>query len=165
MKNLRVSESNIKCIPKTEEKTSLPSQDKFYSKLSNEGISDADYGRACNVWNTFNMRTMRDYHDLYLETDVLPLADIMENFRNVCKTNYGLDAWDAALKMTGVSLDLLSDPNMYLMVENGIRGGISTITKRYGNANNKYMDNYNPEEEKRVSTLYRRKQPIRVGNE
>ena len=85
------------------------------------------------------------------------LADVMENYRNVCIDHYGLDplwyytapglAWDAALKISKVELDLLTDPNMYLMIENGIRGGISTITKRYAKANNKYMKEYNPEEE------------------
>ena len=100
------------------------------------------------------MKTMRDYHNLYLKTDVLLLADVMENFRKICRTNYGLDplwyytapglAWDACLKITGVELDLISDPDMYLLIEKGIRGGISTITKRYAVANNKYMSNYDP---------------------
>jgi hypothetical protein len=71
--------------------TSLPPKSKFFSSLTNENIGDADYKRAQNVWNAFNMKTMRDYHDLYLKTDVLLLADVMENFRNVCRTNYGLD--------------------------------------------------------------------------
>ncbi|CAB4020396.1 Hypothetical predicted protein, partial [Paramuricea clavata] len=70
---------------------SLPPKSKFFSKLNNEDISDMDYKRAQNVWNTFNMQTMRDYRDLYLKTDVLLLADMMENFRGVCKANYGLD--------------------------------------------------------------------------
>jgi hypothetical protein len=92
---------------------------------------------------------MRDYHHLYLKTDVLLLAEVMENFRKVCKTNYGLDpmwyytapglAWDAALMLTEVELELISDPDMYLFTENGIRGGISTITKRHAKANNKYI--------------------------
>ncbi|CAB4015716.1 Hypothetical predicted protein [Paramuricea clavata] len=79
----------------------------------------------------------------------LLLADVVENFRKVCKTNYGLDpmwyytapglAWGAALKLTGVELDLLSDQDNYLFIEKGIRGGISTITKRYAKADNKYI--------------------------
>ena len=132
------------------EETSLPLKEKFFSKLNNENISDTDYERAQNVWNTFNMETMRNYHDLYLITDVLLLADVMENFRKVCKTNYGLDpmwyytapglAWDAALKLTGVELELISDPDMYLFVGKDIRGGISTVTKRYAEADNKYTE-------------------------
>jgi hypothetical protein len=137
--------------------TALPPKKKFFSKLNDEGISNADYGRAQSVWKTFNMQTMRDYHDLYLKTDVLLLADVMENFREVCKANYGLDpawyytspglSWDAALKLTGVELELISDPDMYLFTENDIRGGISTITKRHAKANNKYMAKYNPKKE------------------
>jgi hypothetical protein len=143
------------------EKTSLPPKSKFFSSLTNEDISDTDYSTAQNAWNTFGMKTMRDYHDLYLKTDVLLLADVMENFRKVCRANYGLDplwyytapglAWDACLKLTGVELELISDPNMYLLIERGIRGGIrggiSTITKRHAIANNKYMTNYDPKKE------------------
>ena len=95
---------------------------------------------------------MRDYHNLYLKTDVLLLADVMTEFRKTCKKAYGLEAlhyytspglaWDAMLKYTEIELDLISDPDMYLMVENGIRGGISTITKRYAKANNKHTKGY-----------------------
>ena len=77
------------------------------------------------------------------------MADVFENFRNICIKNYKLDpahyytapglAWDAALKITDVKLELLSDPDMLLMVEKGIRGGVSMISTRYGKANNKYM--------------------------
>jgi hypothetical protein len=129
-------------------KASLKPKSKFFSKLNNEDISDSDNKRAQNVWNVFSMKTMRDCHDLYLKTDVLLLADVMENFRKVSKTNYGLDplwyytapglAWDSALKLTEVELELISDPDMYLFIEKGIRGGISTITKRHARANNKY---------------------------
>ena len=138
----------------TEEKfndTKLPPREVFYSKLSGKGISEKNYKHACNVWNTFKMKTFKDYHKLYNETDVLLLADVFENFRNICLKIYGLDpvyyytapglAWDACLKMTNINLELLSDPNMLLMFEKGIRGGISIISNRYGEANNKYMGN------------------------
>ena len=135
--------------------TSLPPKDMFYSSLTGEGINDEEYDRAQNVWKTFDMKTMRDYHDLYLKTDVMLLADIMQSFRKVCMTNYKLDplwyytspglAWDACLKLTGIRLDLISDPDMYLFIEKGIRGGISTIMKRHSVANNKYMTKYSPE--------------------
>ena len=101
------------------------------------------------VWRSFDCKTMRDYHDLYLKSDVLLLTDVFETFRDVCSTNYGLDlawyytapglSWDAALKKTGVELELLTDPDMLLMFEQGIRGGVSSIMTRYGKANNKYM--------------------------
>ena len=129
--------------------TKLPPKKAFYSRLTEEGISNEDYNHALNVWKTFGMKTLQDYHDLYNDTDVLLLADVFENFRNICLDNYKLDpahyftapglAWDACLKTTGVELELLSDVDMLLMVERGIRGGISTITTRYGKANNKYM--------------------------
>ena len=138
----------------TEEKfndTKLPPREAFYSKLSGRGISEKDYKHAWNVWNTFKMKTFKDYHELYNETDVLLLADVFENFRKLCLKIYGLDpvyyytapglAWDACLKMTNINLELLSDPNMLLMFEKGIRGGISIISNRYGEANNKYMGN------------------------
>ena len=131
--------------------TKLPPREVFYSKLSGRGISEKDYKHAWNVWNTFKMKTFKDYHKLYNETDVLLLADVFENFRNLCLKIYGLDpvyyytapglAWDACLKMTNINLELLSDPNMLLMFEKGIRGGISIISNRYGEANNKYMGN------------------------
>ena len=128
----------------------LPPKEAFYSKLSGEGISDDDYKHAHAVWDEFGMKTFKDYHDLYNKSDVLLLADVFENFRDVCMKNYQLDpawyytapglAWDAALKKTGVELELLSDPDMLLMFEKGIRGGISMISNRHGKANNSYMD-------------------------
>ena len=138
----------------TEEKfndTKLPPREVFYSKLTGKGITEKNYKHAWNVWNTFKMKTFKDYHKFYNETDVLLLADVFENFRNLCLKIYGLDpvyyytapglAWDACLKMTNINLELLSDPNMLLMFEKGIRGGISIISNRYGEANNKYMGN------------------------
>ena len=120
-------------------------------------ITDKDFEHALNVWKHFKMTTFREYHDLYLKTDVLLLADVFENFRDVCMKNYELDpawyyttpglAWDACLKKTGVQLELLSDPDMLLMIEQGIRGGVSMILKRYAKANNKYMgEKFNPNE-------------------
>ena len=129
--------------------TKLPPRKAFYSKLTERGITEKDYKHAWNVWNTFKMKTFKDYHELYNETVVLLLADVFENFRDLCLKIYGLDpvyyftapglAWDACLKMTNIDLELLSDPNMLLMFEKGIRGGISMISNRYGEANNKYM--------------------------
>ena len=137
--------------------TQLPPKEEFYSKLNDEHISDDDYQHAINVWNTFKCKTLRDYHDLYLKSDVLLLADVFENFRKTCLKHYNLDpahyytspglAWDACLKETGQELELLHDYDQLMMFEKGIRGGISHISKRYAEANNKYMKDYNPDEE------------------
>ncbi len=134
--------------------TQLPPKEAFYSQLTNSHITDEDYEHAQKVWSTFNCKTMRDYHDLYLKTDVLLLADVMTEFRKTCKKAYGLEAfhyytspglaWDAMLKHTGIELDLLSDTDMYLMVERGIRGGVSSIMKRHSKANHKNLDDYDP---------------------
>ena len=102
----------------------LPKREDFYSLLNDENISNDDYSHARNVWNTFGIRDMREYHDLYLKSDILPLADVFENFRKTCLSNYGLDppryvtskglAWDAMLKMTKINLDLITDIDMQL---------------------------------------------------
>ena len=129
--------------------TQLPPREAFYSRLNDEGISDEDYLHAQKVWETFEMKTLKKYHNLYNQVDVLLLADVFENFRDICIKNYKLDpahyytapglAWDAALKITEVELELLSDIDMLLMVEKGIRGGVSIISNHYGKANNEYM--------------------------
>lgn len=106
------------------------------------------------MWNSFGLRTLGQYQDLYVTSDVLLLADIFENFRRLSHQFYQLDpahcytapglAWQAALKMTGVNLELLTDPDMHLFVERGIRGGIAMISHRHAAANNRYMSTYDP---------------------
>ena len=139
------------------EETKLPPKEAFYSNLKNEGITEEDYAHAKKVWDVFEIKRLQDYHNLYNETDVLLLADVFENFRNHCLKVYELDpahyytapglSWDAALKKTEVKLELLTDINMLLMVEKGIRGGVSMISARYSKANNKYMGyKFNPSE-------------------
>ncbi|XP_065665727.1 uncharacterized protein LOC136087148 [Hydra vulgaris] len=130
----------------------LPPKESFFSKLNDEGINDDAYALAQTVWKEYKCRSFRDYHDLYNVSDVLLLADVFENFRDVCMKNYRLDpawyytspglAWEAPLRKTKVKLELLNDYDMILMIKNGIRGGISTISNRLGKSNNKYMDNY-----------------------
>ena len=136
--------------------TQLPKKEKFYSSLSGKGITDEEYAHAQKVWETFGCQTMGKYHDVYLTTDVLLLADVFENFRKVCQEKYGLDpahyysapglSWDALLKKTGVELELLTDLDMHLFIERGMRGGISMVGKRYAKANNPLVEGYNPAE-------------------
>ena len=108
--------------------TKLPPKEAFYSRLSGKGITKGDYKHALNVWNVFKMKTFKEYHELYNETDVLLLADVFENFRDNNLRIYGLDpahyftapglSWDACLKITGVELELLTDVDRLLMWEN-----------------------------------------------
>ena len=143
----------VNCIERLGE-SSLPPIECFYSKLNDTNISKDDSAHAQLVWDTFEMKTMKDYHDLYLMTDVLLLSCVFEEFRNICLHHYNLDpawyyttpglAWDACLKMTKVELELLHDQDMLLMIEKGTFGGVSMISTRYGKANNKYMEEYNP---------------------
>jgi hypothetical protein len=131
------------------DKTSLPPKGAFYSKLNNTHISDTEYEYAKSVWEKAGCKTMHDYHDIYLKTDVLLLADIFQNFWQVAIEKYGLDplwyyltpglAWDALFFMTGQRLKLITDQNMYMMVEQRLRGGISMVSKRYACANNPGM--------------------------
>ena len=138
-------------------KSELPSKDKFFSSLKDEEISENEYSRAKHIWNTFNIKNLGEYHDLYLKTDVLSLCDVFEKFVNTCLNYYVLDpchyfsspgsSWDAMLKMTKIELELINDIDMHLFIEKGMRGGISYIAKRYSKANNKYTKDYDNSEE------------------
>ena len=142
--------------------TKPPPQKAFYSKLTGKGIDDCNYNHVLNVWKTWKMESLKQYHEVYNKTDVLLLADVFEKFRDICLINYGLDpvyyysapglAWDAMLKMTGVNLELLSNVDMLLMIEKGIRGGVSMVSNRYGKANNKYMKDFNKKEPSKFLT-------------
>ena len=122
-----------------------------------ENIDDIDYRHGNNVFKRFKLKNLGEYHDLYVQSDTLLLADVFENFRNKCLEVYELDpapflslpglAWQACLKKTNIKLELLTDYNMLLMVEEGIRGGICHSIHRRAKANNKYMNNYNESKE------------------
>ena len=136
---------------------SLPSKESFYSNINMENIDDIDYRHGNNIFKRFKLKNLGEYHDLYVQSDTLLLADVFENFRNKCLEVYELDpapflslpglAWQACLKKTNVKLELLTDYDMLLMVEEGIRGRISHSIHRYAKVNNKYMKNYNKNEE------------------
>ena len=129
--------------------TSLPKIEDFYSKLTEEGIKQSEYDRANKIWEHFKIQNLGQYHDLYLQTDVLLLTDVFENFRKTCLVDYGLDpahyitlpnfSWDAMLLKTGIELELIHDEDIYKMVENGLRGGMCQVSMRKAEANNPYM--------------------------
>ena len=137
--------------------TSLPSKEAFYSNLNIENTDDIDYRHGNNLFKRFKLKNLGEYHDLYVQSDTLLLADVFENFRKTCLKVYELDpthflsapglAWQACLKKTSVKLELLTDYDMLLMVEERIRGGICHAIHRYAKASNKYMNNYNKNEE------------------
>ena len=139
------------------DETAIPPKKAFYSELNLEDITDKDYAHVQKVWKVFEIRDRGEYHDLYVKCDTLLLADVFENFRNKCIDIYGVDpayfvsapglVWQDCLKKTEVKLELLTEYNMILMVEKGIRGGICQAVHRYAKANNKYMKNYDKNNE------------------
>ena len=139
--------------------TSLPKKDDFYSKLNDENITDEEYAHVQRVWEAFSCKNLGYYHDLYVKTDVALLADVFEDFRKLCLAQYGLDSahyytspglsWDALLKKTDVELEFLTDLDMHLFIERGMRGGISMVSKRYAKANNPLVKRYDPSKPKK----------------
>ena len=140
----------------------LPPKECFYSSIKdgkrdndNGHISNEQYLHLQNVWNTFNFNTFRDFHNHYLKKDVLLLADVFEKFISTSLKNYNLDpchyfsapglSWDAMLKMTKVKLEKISDADIHLFIEKGMRGGISYSAKRYSKANNENCPDYDKE--------------------
>ena len=144
--------------------TQLPPQSAFYNRLTDTPLSDKDYRFAQQVWTSFGCQTLRDYHNLYLKSDVFLTTDIFEKFRDDSQALYGLEpvhyyslpglTWDAALKHSKVKLELITDIDMYLMVEKGIRGGISMISHRYAKANDPRMGDEYDASKPATSLLY-----------
>ena len=140
---------------------SLHDKEAFYSNLNMEDITDVDHRHAKRVFNEvafkiLNNKNLGNYYDLYVQSDTLLLADVFENVRNMSIEVYQLDlahfssapglAWQAFLKKTAVKIEMLTNPDMLLIVEKGIRGRMSHATHRGAKANNKYMKNYNKDE-------------------
>ena len=119
--------------------------------LNWQKISDKEYDHE--IWN----ENKKDYDESYLKCEVLLLVDVFEKFRNNSLKNYGLCpshylsapvlSWDPMLKMPKIKLELISDPHIYIFLENGTRGGISYICNRYSKANNKYLKYCDPKQE------------------
>ena len=121
----------------------------YYSKLNDEDISDGDIEHVKKVCDIFKITNLKDYHDLYVKTDVSLLADVFENYRDTSLKKDKLDpgyylsapglSWHSCMKKTRVILELLTDENMLLLIEKGTRGGMCNVVQRYAKANNKYM--------------------------
>ena len=139
------------------DENTLPAKEDFYSNLNLEGISYEDYEHSQKVWNVFRIKNRGEYRDLYVQSDTLLLADVFENFRNKCIDIYGLDpvyfvsapglAWQACLEKAEVKSGLLTDYDMMLVIEKGIRGGLCQAIHMYAKANNNCMKNYDKDNE------------------
>ena len=136
---------------------SLPDKESFYSKLNKEDITGEDYAHAQKVLDALNIKNLGEYHDLYFQSDTALLADVFENFRDKCVEIYEFNpahflpapglAWQAYLKKTGMKLELLTDNDMLLIFEEGIRGGMCQTRYKYAKPNNKYMNNHDKNNE------------------
>ena len=136
----------------TFDETSLPDKEAFYSELKSEDITDENYEHAQKVREVFGIKNLGEYHDLHVQSDTLLIAHVFEGFRDKCVEIYELGsahflsatglAWQSCLKKTKVKLELLTDIDMLLMVEEGIRGRICQAIHRHAKVNNKYTKNY-----------------------
>lgn len=137
--------------------TYLPTKKDFFNELTHQHFSDEEFHHAQQVGTDFSCKTIGEYSDMYLNTDILLLAEVFECFRSLCLNSYQLDAanyitapslgWDALLKISGVNLELLTDINMLLFVERGFRSELSNCVHLHAKANNKFMENFVPEDE------------------
>eukprot|EP00873_Tetraselmis_striata_P036331 jgi/Tetstr1/456595/TSEL_004129.t1 len=125
----------------------------FRNDITGEECSDAEYRHAEWVWRRFGCTTFRDYYDLYLEADVLLLADVFESFRDTCMRQYNLDpcnyvtlpgmCWDGAMRTAKGAPELITDDiSKYLHFDRAIRGGVSMVTRRHAKANNPMCPDY-----------------------
>ena len=130
----------------------LPDKSDFYCSFNMEEVPEIGYKHAKKVFDKFDIKNLGEYHDLYVQSDTLLLADVFNNFRDLCLKTYRLDpayllslpglALHACLKKSGIKLDLITDIDMLLMIEKGKRGGICHSMYRDAKANNKYMKDY-----------------------
>ena len=131
----------------------------WFSTLKQEDIEEEEYKHAQNVWKKYNCKTLKDYHNLYLKTDVLILADAFEKFRDFFLKHHQIDpcycfsapglTWECGFKYTGIKLELFTDYDKFLMFEKGIRGGYSGVLgPRYVKANNKYLKDFEKNKKK-----------------
>ena len=134
-------------------KKHLPKKEEFFNDLTCQHITKDEYDFAQKVWDRFSCKTFQDYMEIYLLADCLLLCNVFENFRSNCLQQYNIDpcyyfsaphfTFDAFLRHSSLTLELLSDINQYLFIIKGIRGGMSMVSKRHAVTNNKYVEGYN----------------------
>ena len=115
------------CGPEKFLETQLSSIKDFHDTINDEDLSEEDYEHAKQIWDHFGIKTLQSYHDHYLLSDVLLLTDVFENFRDSIYDELGLDplhlitlpslACSSAMKYTGVELNLITDPDVYWIIE------------------------------------------------
>ena len=142
------------------EETTLPPKEKFYNDLSKKHISQEDYSFIYELWNTFQLKNLGELHDLYMETDVLLLSDVFQEFRNFSLLKYRLDpahfntapglSWSAALLYTMERLEIPTDPDMHLFFDKGLSGGVSQVANPWARANHEGIEKHFDREEMRA---------------
>ena len=128
-----------------------------------ENFSHEQYFHVKNVWNTFNFNKFEDFYNHYQKKDVLLLSDVFEKVISTSLKYHNLDpchyfsapglSWDAMLKATKIELEKIRNPDKYIFIEKGMKGGISYINKRYSKANNEYCTDYNSKKPKKYITF------------
>ena len=134
-------------------KKHLLKKEEFFNDLTCQHITKDEYDFVQKVWDKFSCKTFQDYMEIYLLADCLLLCDVFENFRSNCLQQYNIDpcyyfsaphfTFDAFLRHSSLTLELLSDIHQYLFIIKGIRGGMSMVSKRHAVTNNKYVEGYN----------------------
>ncbi|GFV45977.1 uncharacterized protein TNCV_3762921 [Trichonephila clavipes] len=171
--------------PEIFNETCLPPKAAFFNNLSSTPVKDEDYDYALLMFRCFeclNVEKFAEYLQLYQQLDVILLAELFTSFRQKCLQFYKLDpchfitaadlTWNAGLKYTKVELELFNDINMYLWIENSIRGGICFVGKRHALANNPFIPGFNKHEEESYIIAvdakklygYAMSQPLPIGH-
>ena len=144
----------VTSLERLKETTALPSAKEFYDELKEKSIAEDDYQHALKVWEHFNCKTLQDYMEIYLSSDITLLADVFENYRKFFREKFVLDSakylslpglsYDCMLKYTKCKLDFIYNKETYDFLRRGLRGGVSMITHRFEESNHPQLDSYDP---------------------
>jgi hypothetical protein len=139
------------------DETELPGIESYHNDLTNEACDPRDYEKAVEIWNTFGLHTVKDLVKLYVQTDVLQLADVSIRFRNICFQQFEIDpfhfvslpsfAFSACSKITNMNCDLITSREMYLLWQKAKIGGFTTVVQQYAKSNNPLVPGYDSNQE------------------